>query len=71
VDLSKPYLLANNSTKGGIVHAIDGSFNGSGSKYTTNDINLLPAGAIEKYQTVTDVDKYGNRITGDGYLGGV
>ncbi|MCK9566769.1 MAG: hypothetical protein M0Q43_12055, partial [Methanothrix sp.] len=51
VDLSKPYLLANNSTKGGIVHAIDGSFNGSGSKYTTNDINLLPNGAIQKYQT--------------------
>ncbi len=42
VDLSKPYLLGNNTTKGGIVHAIDGMNNMSGAKYTTNDMNLLP-----------------------------
>jgi hypothetical protein len=72
VDLSKPYLLANNTTGGGVVHAIDGSNKAGGSKYTTNDINLLPSGAIDRYQTVTDVDpKTGKRITGDGYLGGV
>lgn len=42
VDLSKPYLLANNTTQGGVVHAIDGSNKAGGSKYTTNDMNLLP-----------------------------
>jgi len=41
VDLAKPYLLANNTTQGGIVHTIDGS-NKYGAKYTTNDMNLLP-----------------------------
>ena len=65
VDLSKPYLLANNTTQGGIVHSIDGS-NKYGSKYTTNDINLLPNGAIEAYQKSET-----GRVTGDGYLGGV
>jgi hypothetical protein len=72
VDLSKPYLLANNTTQGGIVHSIDGSNKAGGSKYTTNDINLLPNSAIGTYQTVTDVDPTtGKRITGDGYLSGV
>jgi hypothetical protein len=66
VDLSKPYLLANNTTKGGIVHAIDGSNNGTSSKYTTNDINLLPASAIDKYQKSET-----GKTMGDGYLGGV
>lgn len=42
VDLSKPYLAANNTTQGGVVHAIDGSNKAGGSKYTTNDMNLLP-----------------------------
>lgn len=42
VDLSKPYLLANNTTQGGMVHAIDGSNTAGGAKYTTNDMNLLP-----------------------------
>lgn len=41
VDLSKPYIAANNTTSGGIVHSIDGS-NAGGEKYTTNDMNLLP-----------------------------
>lgn len=71
VDLNKPYLLANNTTQGGVVHAIDGSNKAGGSKYTTNDINLLPSGAINTYQTVTDVDANGKRINGDGYLSGV
>lgn len=75
VDLTKPYLLANNTTGGGIVHAIDGSNKAGGSKYTTNDINLLPNGAISKYATQdtwTDPETgKKSRITGDGYLGGV
>jgi hypothetical protein len=75
VDLSKPYLLANNTTQGGIVHSIDGSNKVGGSKYTTNDINLLPNGAIEKYAAqdiyVDPVTGAKSRVTGDGYLGGV
>ena len=40
--LSKPILIANNTTtKGGIVHEIDGN-NRGGASYTTNDINLPP-----------------------------
>lgn len=42
VDLSKPYISANNTTSGGIVHSIDGSNKVGGAKYTTNDMNLLP-----------------------------
>ena len=70
VDLSKPILIANNTTQGGIVHAIDGMNKANGASYTTNDINLLPSGAIDNYQKA-DVDSTGKRITGDGYLGGV
>lgn len=69
-DLSKPYLLANNTTQGGVVHSIDGSNKANGAKYTTNDINLMPSGAIQQYQT-QDTDAQGRRIVGDGYLGGV
>jgi hypothetical protein len=65
VDLSKPVLIANNSTNNGIVHAIDGSSK-YGSNYTTNDLNLLPSGAIARYQASET-----GKITGDGYLGGV
>jgi hypothetical protein len=64
VDLTKPYLLANNTTQGGIVHTIDGSNKGAGAKYTTNDINLLPEGAISSYRNSSS-------YVGDGYLGGV
>jgi len=39
VDLTKPYLLANNSSRG-IVHKIDG-MNQMNTSYTTNDVNLL------------------------------
>jgi hypothetical protein len=70
VDLSKPVMVANNTTQGGIVHAIDGS-TAPGPSYTTNDINSLPAGAIENYQKVADIDSEGKRIMGDGYLSGV
>lgn len=63
VDLSKPYLLANNTTQGGIVHSIDGSTNRS-SKYTTNDVNLLPQGVADRWRKE-------NPGMGDGYLSGV
>ncbi|MGB5100060.1 MAG: hypothetical protein WBN94_05625 [Methanothrix sp.] len=66
VDLTKPYLLANNTTQGGIVHAIDGSNKAGGAKYTTNDLNLLPDGTIKSYQNSET-----GKISGDGYLGGV
>jgi len=42
IDLTKPVLIANNTTGGGMVHAIDGSNIASGPSYTTNDVNLLP-----------------------------
>lgn len=63
VDLSKPYVLANNTTKGGIVHAIDG-MNKVNSTYTTNDVNLLP-------QSVANQWRRDNPGMGDGYLSGV
>jgi hypothetical protein len=72
VDLSKPVLIANNTTQGGIVHAIDGSNKAGGAKYTTNDINLLSDSAIRQYQTQQDAERTaGYTPVGDGYLGGV
>ena len=44
VDLSKPVLIANTTTQGGIVHEIDGMNKASGASYTTNDVNILPKG---------------------------
>lgn len=40
VDLSKPYISANNTTSG-IIHKIDGN-RAENKTYTTNDMNLLP-----------------------------
>ena len=69
VNLQKPYVSAVNATGNGIVHSVDGS-----SKYpptyTTNDVNALSNYAIAKYAS-QDTDSKGNRIMGDGYLGGV
>jgi hypothetical protein len=65
VDLSKPILIANNTTGGGIVHAIDGTGKAKGASYTTNDLNLLPNSAIKAYQNSET-----GKITGDGYLSG-
>ena len=45
VDLNAPYILANNSTQKGIVHAIDGNRGTANSTYKTNDANLLPESA--------------------------
>jgi len=75
VNLQAPYILANNTTQGGIVHQIDGANKVGGASYTTNDMNLLSDSAISQYatqDTYTD-PKTGvtSRVTGDGYLGGV
>lgn len=72
VDLSKPYVAANNTT-GGIVHAIDGN-TASNRTYTTNDMNLLPSGVTEKmYEDSQRLDpKSAEYLASQGnYLGGV
>jgi hypothetical protein len=61
VDLNKPILIVNNTTGGGIVHAIDGTGKAKGASYTTNDMNLLP-------QNVADQWRRDNPGLGDGYL---
>ena len=74
VDLSKPYLLANNTTSGGVVHAIDGSNKAGGSKYTTNDMNLLPNSMTEKmYKDSQTLDPTSSAYLASqgNYLGGV
>jgi hypothetical protein len=63
VDLNKPILIVNNTTGGGIVHAIDGTGKAKGASYTTNDINLLP-------QNVADQWRRDNPGEGSGPLGG-
>jgi len=68
VDLSKPYILANNTTSG-IVHAIDGN-RVENKTYTTNDMNLLPAGSAEKREKMIGTYPDGSSIGGQ-YLGGV
>jgi hypothetical protein len=65
VDLSKPYISANNTTTG-IVHAIDGSRNMSGPRYLTNDMNLLPESARKAMANSPDLEKRGGQ-----WLGGV
>jgi len=71
-DLSKPYLLANNTTQGGIVHSVDGSNKAGGAKYTTNDINLLPDSVITAYHDQEkNKEASGTASQGDGYLSGV
>lgn len=74
VDLSKPYILANNTTGGGVVHSIDGSNKAGGSKYTTNDMNLLPASVTqdmyERSKTAAPGSAEAMAAQGN-YLGGV
>jgi len=65
VDLSKPYLVGNNTTNNGIVHAIDASGK-YGPTFTTNDVNLMPDWAIAKYANSEQ-----GRTYGEGYLGGI
>ena len=68
MDLQKPYILANNTTQGGMVHAIDGSNNkATGPSYTTNDVNLLPKGVDPTKAKTTNPWQQG----GAEYLGGV
>jgi len=74
VDLSKPVLIANNTTQGGIVHAIDGTGKAKGASYTTNDMNLLPNSVTEKMykdsQTISPDSPNYAKTQGD-FLGGV
>jgi hypothetical protein len=65
VDLTKPYLLANNSGRG-IVHKIDG-MNQMNTSYTTNDVNLLPKGVDPAKLKAVNPWQQG----GAEYLGGV
>jgi len=72
VNLQAPYILANNTTQGGIVHAIDGS-TAPGASYTTNDANLLPESARDQLmgaEGTGDKKVYTNPGAVD-YLGGV
>jgi hypothetical protein len=64
IDLSKPYIAANNTTGGGIVHAIDGKQ--YGPNYLTNDVNLLPENVRMSLQKNKDPMKQGGQ-----WLGGV
>ena len=68
VDLQKPVISSNNTTTG-IVHAIDGNA-ASNKTYTTNDMNLLPAGSAEKMAKLVGTYPDGSSIGGQ-YLGGV
>jgi len=65
IDLSKPVLIANNTTSSkGIVHEMDGS---SGERtITTNDVNLLSDAAIAKYRQSEE-----GKTMGAEYLSGV
>ena len=67
VDLSKPVMIANNTTENGIVHAIDGMKNATGPSYTTNDVNLLP----KNVDPTTMVNKNPWNQGGEEYLSGV
>jgi hypothetical protein len=65
-DLSKPYLLANN-TSSGIVHKIDGMDEMNRGSYVTNDVNMLPKGVDPTKLKATDPSQHG----GAEYLGGI
>src|SRR5512137_1998138 len=67
VDLTKPYILVNNSTSGGMVHRIDGMNEMNGPSYTTNDVNLLPKGVDPTKLKATNPWQQG----GAEYLGGI
>ena len=66
VDLSKPYILANN-TSAGIVHKIDGMDEMNRGSYVTNDVNMLLRGLDPTKLKATDPWKQG----GAEYLGGI
>jgi len=65
-DLSKPYILANN-TIGGIVRKIDGMDEMNRDSYVTNDVNMLLRGLDPTKLKATDPWKQG----GAEYLGGI
>ena len=68
VDLTKPYILANN-TSSGIVHKIDGMDEMNRGSYTTNDVNLLPKG-VDPSKLIPN-DPWVRQYGGEEYLGGI
>ena len=66
VDLSKPYILTNN-TSSGIVHKIDGMDEMNRGSYVTNDVNLLPKGVDPTTLKAVNPWQQG----GAEYLGGI
>ena len=66
VDLTKPYILANN-TSSGIVHKIDGMDEMNRGSYVTNDVNLLPKGVDPATLKAVNPWQQG----GAEYLGGI
>ena len=62
VDLTKPVLIANNTTQGGIVHAMDGS-TAPGPSYTTNDMNLIP-GDLSDPSSIKGLEDGGQYLPG-------
>lgn len=63
IDLTKPVLIANNTTNGGIPHKIDGMSEINGPSYTTNDESLLP-----KSLDLTNVKNVDSTLKGSQYL---
>jgi len=61
LDLTKPTVIRNNTTSGGIVHAIDGMSKANNKTVKTNDANLLT-------QAELDANRKANPGQGEGYL---
>ncbi len=73
LDLTKAILISNNTSKGGIVHAIDGGTEG-GASYTTNDMDTLPSSVTQKmYDDSKKLDPNSPeyQATQGAYLGGI
>ncbi|MDD1726663.1 MAG: hypothetical protein LUQ08_02450, partial [Methanothrix sp.] len=63
IDLTRPVLIANNTTSGGIPHKIDGMSEMNGPSYTTNDESLLP-----KSLDLTKAKNVDSTLSGSQYL---
>jgi uncharacterized protein YxeA len=61
LDLTKPIAIRNNTTSGGVVHAIDGMSKAANKTVTTNDANLLT-------QAELDANRRANPGQGEGFL---
>jgi alpha-L-arabinofuranosidase len=61
LDLTKPTVIRNNTTSGGIVHAIDGMSKANNMTVKTNDANLLTQAELE-------ANRRANPGQGEGFL---